>query len=270
MKQVNKKFGIGHYLNYFKENYFISLKEFLEFKSNMYNLILVEIFFAAVFIFFGSILLTNFNTILNWDIYDFILLYFIINAIDDISGLFWYNKLISWRIKKGDFNSFLYLPGNPLLNFVFSKSFNLTFLILIYLSIIVFVLIKVSTQIHLIFLALSIILTLIFLRTMTFHFFSSISWYSLEFGESVSSTYHQIASTFKEYPFQFFKNVKFKIVSLFFILTFVSSLVIPIIRGYPIWNIKIQMIILIGLCIITTLLTLLNWKYGLKKYEAFG
>lgn len=51
---------------------------------------------------------------------------------------------------------------------------------------------------------------------------------------------------------------------------FVSTLIDPIFQNKPIEDLTIQYIIILTIFLISIFGTYFNWKYGLKKYEAFG
>lgn len=72
------------------------------------------------------------------------------------------------------------------------------------------------------------------------------------------------------YPYQFFEKTGFKVFLLIIPSFFVPSLLVPILRGYEIWNLNIQLIILFSMIIFCSIGLFLNWKFGLKRYNAYN
>jgi len=75
---------------------------------------------------------------------------------------------------------------------------------------------------------------------------------------------------FGTYPSVFFE--KNRLFRLFFIFEFfcIGTLIIPAVKGVAIKFLFLQLFILISLIIVFIVLTYVNWKRGLKKYEGFG
>jgi hypothetical protein len=74
----------------------------------------------------------------------------------------------------------------------------------------------------------------------------------------------------QQFPTPFFKQTIFFYILMFYPFFFIGSLLIPFISGLEIWNIKLQIFTLFGLTLLFFIVALVNWHYGLKKYEAFG
>jgi ABC-type uncharacterized transport system permease subunit len=104
--------GFRYYFNYFFEYFKISFKSLTEFKTNLYNLLLIELFLAIAFVTMSFVLSDNFGFLIGWGIIEFLLLYYISSLIKDLSGLFYFNKGLSYKLKEGGLNSILTKPGN--------------------------------------------------------------------------------------------------------------------------------------------------------------
>ena len=113
-----------------------------------------------------------------------------------------------------------------------------------------------------IFIMLSFVLTDYFLNSFEFHFKKT--------GNMLALIYSATYDFLTNYPFQYFMQSKFKYFLFLFGTTFTASLIIPILNNTPVWNLKLQIFILSSLIILLTIGIYINWKYGLKKYEAFG
>jgi hypothetical protein len=72
------------------------------------------------------------------------------------------------------------------------------------------------------------------------------------------------------YPYQFFGESSYKLLLLFFPLFITSSLIIPILLGSSVDDLMLKISVFLGIFLFSLLILIVNWKYGLKKYEAFG
>jgi len=269
---MNQKFNFKHYFNYFKENFKISLKERLEYKVNFFTSLVYELSDVALVIFFSYIFSNFLGDDLNWHFIDFIILAFFGNLIHIFSGTFWYSKQLNWRIKKGDLNQFLYRPGNKILNYILSKGYNgvihLIVDIIIYLP---FLIILTNFTFLSFIYCLLVSILLIYLFIITFYFLDSWSWHTLEFGKILSQNIlEEVNEVLYVNPGSFFKNTNFKYIFFIMPIYFVATIIVPLFQNKSVENLWFQIILIIIICIIFTIITIINWKYGLKKYEAFG
>jgi hypothetical protein len=72
------------------------------------------------------------------------------------------------------------------------------------------------------------------------------------------------------YPYQFFGESSYKLLLLFFPLFITSSLIIPILLGSSVDDLMLKISVFLGIFLFSLLILIVNWKYGLKKYEAYG
>ena len=106
-------FGLKHYWIYFKENFKISFKESLEYKSSFYSIVILSIFYNVVYLLFGYLIIDSFGGVLSWSYIDFVCFVFFGSLVADLSGLFLYGDDLKDRIIKGDVNRLLFIPGIP-------------------------------------------------------------------------------------------------------------------------------------------------------------
>ncbi len=263
--------GFKHYLIYFFENFKISFKSLIEFKTNLYNLILIELFLAIAFVSFSFIFSENFGDIIGWNFIDFLLLYYIVQLANDISGFFVYNKGLSYKLKEGSLNTYLSKPGNVFLNYILGFSFNTIIPVTIYSLIVTFLLFYIKITLFSLFILVLFFIFLLVILVLWYHFLSSFAFYFLKLGEVLLSIfYFSISDMAQSYPFQFFSKLKIKLFLLLIPTFIVSSIIIPILRGSEIYNLKLQILFFIIFFLISFFGLIINWKIGLKKYEAFG
>jgi hypothetical protein len=101
-------------------------------------------------------------------------------------------------------------------------------------------------------------------------FIRAISFFNFGLSDSLFGLYKDGCQTGDKYPFGFFDGMKYKTFILFFPTFFVSSLLVPFVRGYDIWNFNFQLYLLVGLICFFSFGTYLLWKFGLHFYEALG
>ena len=72
------------------------------------------------------------------------------------------------------------------------------------------------------------------------------------------------------YSGKFFQETKLKYVLNIFPMYFIALLLVPIWSNNITSEVYFQFALLIILTIITFIILMINWHYGLKRYEAFG
>jgi len=265
------------YLEYIRTNFNIATKNLFEYKLNAIFLCIEHtIYFLAIVLLF-KVVYNNFSDVINWSLEDYVLLYIIFDLIAATSGVFVLrNERLNMSIRSGNFNIFLLRPLPPFFSYFFANMKNKAFFWIIFNPIIhfsfYFYFFDWNIPIFNTLLAIPFIL-LIWILYVAFREFC----YSLELIKKGLSWFfiHNLGTftnTFtRQYPYQFFDSIKYRAILLLISpLFFISSLVIPILKNYPIWNLKLQIFIVLTSIIIFTIGTYINWYFGLKKYEAYG
>ena len=272
-KNKNYKFNFKHYLNYFWENYKLGLKEQFEYKTNLYIGIFLWVTFSVTILIFGKILFDNFGDVVNWNFLDYIIFIAFSNLIYDVSGLFWFDKQLKDSIfKEKKLNFFLNIPGIRFFNFSLSRGFNGTiFLTAEFLIFITYILYNRSFII--IFLdELLLCCFLLFISYISvYYFFDSFSWRFMELGKVYSEKlYGEGNEILRSVPGVFFNKNKFYFILFLFPTYFVSTLIVPLFQGFIPNYFYTQILIIIFLNIFFSIGIFFNWRYGIRKYEAFG
>lgn len=265
-----ERLGFKHYWNYFKENFIVSFKSLVAYKTNLYNLIIIEFFLAFSMLIFGFVLADNFSEQIEWTFFHFTLLYYISMLINDLSGIFHFNKALFYRLTEGNFNSYLSKPGNPFLIYIFSPGFNVFISVLIYFLLLIILFIYLQFSFLNILIAFLLMFFSIILYIFLIHFFNSISFFSLKTGEYILRFLWEGNGLAQTYPYPFFNKLKYKFLLLIFPAFITSSLIIPILFSENIFDLKNQLILLLSIFTISFFGVKIMWKYGLKRYEAFG
>lgn len=256
---------------YLKVNLFILKKQVFEYKVNFWIDFSSQILFLSLGIFFLYLWQINFGDVIGWTFLDFILFFTSIDTIWCLAGIFFWKGNLFNAITRGELNNSLIRPLNPFFAENFGK-LELTGLTMTLMNIPILVLIFSQMEIEIInyfkFIFSSLALTIFYI---TFHYFiHSIEFYFKRSSSLLRKVSFEIHNTLSSYPFQFFQKFNFKYLLMFIPTLYVGSLLIPIVKGTEIWNLELQLLILFSLNLLFSVGTWINWKFGLRKYEAFG
>lgn len=271
MKTNNYNYNFAHYLSYFRANFKISLIDRFEYKINLYSALFMAIFYYIAILTFGSIIINIIGNEINWTYIDFLLLTCISTIIHFTSGMFLYGKELKKKILCGYFNKLLCKPGNPFLNHILDFSPN--YIILIPLLLIIFVpffYTYSSITLYSLVISLPIFLILILLAVSIHQLIISISFYFLNLGDDLANFYDANFSVAYQYPGQIFENSNIKLVLVLFYGYFISIILVPLIQNKVVRNLWINIGTILFITILCISLTLLNWHFGLKRYEGYN
>lgn len=271
MSHIEKPFGWRRNLDYIKANFNIMWKNLTEYKINLYSAFLEQIVYYIVYLFFYIALSQSFSSIINWKIEDFLLYATFLDLILVIAGIFYWSKDLRPDILSGKLNLTLIRPLNP--QFAY-QLLNLSSapLIMILMNIIVLIGISIYYNITLI----SWVLPIMYLLLITFSyimfklFIKSINFYTFGITYIIDTIEYQTFFGLRLYPSPFFKHSIFEKIFLIYPIFFSGTLLLPTLKKYPIINLKLQILILISLTLFFTIASIINWHYGLKKYNAYG
>ena len=256
-------------LEYLIVNIKIMLLNIKEYKTNSIIQILTQIIYFYTYFLFFDIL----SSVIPQSIYskmELLLYLIIIDMCVTFSGIFDWGKSLKNTLVTGHLNLYLTKPKNIFYLYQLSNmnSNALTqhitaWCIILILHLNTTLLLKVD----ILFICL-ILLVLLYYITIRL-FCSSIAFFNYELSEMLYSQFLKSgSSTFKTYPAQFFEHMPFKRILFIFPLYFMGMIAFE----YFFFNqFEIKLLILLLILIsIFSLATLLFWKTGLKKYEAFG
>lgn len=262
---------MGKNLNFAKENLYIMFKTIQEYKLNFYIALFEQFFFFSVHFIFFYIVLDNFSDVITWTLLDFILFGLIADSVNVIQGFFHWGKRLQYDIVYGHLNILLVKPINVFFAHYFSK-FSIAGFTFLIVNVFVFIFLEIFFNFYLtnILLSLFFLILIIFLNILLYFFIRSFNFFSFGFADFLIVSVEESVRIGETYPHKFFENSFFGKFLLFSPIVFVGSLIVPLIRGYDIWNFDLQIIVLFSLIVVFSLGTLINWYYGLKKYEAFG
>jgi len=271
MQQYVNQNNFRKYVNFLLTRFKIAFFTSKEYKSNLYSHILSDLVIITTYMIFFKIVLGLIGDNLNWIYFDF-WIYFLLLGIAAKSMYNFTLRKFSKILLKGDFNIVQLQPINRFLNSVTQQitghgmitTFN--FVIILIISIIYKSNLYTFTNI--------ILATLFFIfGTIYFYiyinFFESFAFFFKNIEQTVRFANNQINYINEFYTPKVFENTKLK--DFFFLLPsgLYGYLTVEILKGnyfLSLHYLYYAIVIFVIFCVSIALL----WKFGLKKYEAFG
>ena len=272
MENKIKPFGFKRNLDYFRENFIIMWKSMIEYKANFYNSLFIQLIFALIYFIYFSIISNEFGYLISWKFQDFLLFFLIYDTIFVLYGTFsWKWEDFKYTLTSGRLNNYIFRPFNPFFAYSFSKLSGAGFLMII-INLFIFPILFYFFEYEFsnIFFSFVVFCLICYGFFMLSSFFKSISFFSFGLSDSLQRLFYEFNEGVRTYPYSFFQNYSYSFLLFLFPMFFISSLLIPLLLGYEIWDINFQLLFLVLFNIVFTLLNLIMWHYGLKKYEAFG
>lgn len=252
------------YLDLLFTKFIITIKEFKEYKSNTYSVLIVDILVLSVYVLFLSIYGAIIGNLLNWETYDF-LVYYLLMLFE--WKFVWLFSLADFKtkLKNGELNSCLNKPINPFFYFSITKMNSATIITTLILFVSTIFFLFYGDYSHEI-LALSVALLGGFYFVIFFDFLESTSFFMKE-NSFLVLTGQKMDSLTKRFTPASFEGLKYNFIYLmpgalggFFPLMILKNNFI--ILNYLTYILIVVLTLILGIYIM--------WKIGLKKYEAFG
>lgn len=259
-------------INYIKELLIIQFKIIKEYKINVIYSFISGSLYTLIYLFFLTIFNLNFGHIINWGINEFFYFVIITSSIKIISWIFRGNLNLKLTLIKGQMNNLLVKPINIKLQyFLNSASLSYGAHFIIYFLILIIFLINIFDKIAFLRIIISIAFSLygIFGVLSVFYFIDSFAFFIKE-NSFILKNYFSIYSLFDIYPAQLFQNWIKNIIWIFpsvYFGAYSTQFLFNHISYLELFKLFIYQNILIIICVIGIYI---NWKIGLKKYEAFG
>ncbi len=257
---------------YLKENIIITWKTLIEFKYNLAFSIIEHTIYILTHIFLFFLLINNFGDIIGWNMHDFFIFFIMTEITYIIAGLFIWKDTLNLYIVRGDLNTFLFRPQNPYIAFFYSSLNNYAFLLLIIDSIYyTTAILLLNIELYNLLLSSLVFILITILYIVNIEMIRSFDFLAKNIVDTALwSPFIGVNELLKKFPYDFFQTSFFKYVILIIPNVLVASLLLPLLRGHDIFNPILQIIILLSLIFSYTIIIKLNWRYGLKRYEAFG
>ena len=274
IEKYDVKIGSLKYnLQLFWTNFIINWKGVVEYKPNFYSVLIFNSVYICIYVLFAIVLNNLILEELSWGIKEFILFIFLTEIFVDTVGIFHFGRGLVTMHKNGTLNSYLTKPTNVLLSAFSIQRFNPTLFILtnlmIYLPIIIYLF---DFQFVNIVYGVLLFIMLIIIQTLVVHFIMSLGFIAYELEEIAGRMYWEAGyGILARYPAQFFQNrINVLMVVSIFPVYFISMWIVPLLSFGSFEVRQFEIIILSVVTLISLLGIVVNWKYGLKRYEAFS
>ncbi|NQZ84630.1 MAG: hypothetical protein HRU03_02830 [Nanoarchaeales archaeon] len=264
--------SVSHYFKYFLITQKISILIKTEYMVHFFVDILYMVFSSLVLFLLAEILSSNFSSIINWSRIDFITFFFLLPFVVNLGAAFTAaNRLSRHYIKKGNMNTLLSKPGTVFFNYLFmqSRGSQVFYFLIRCLIFLPFVLMYqeftflsfLFSILYSLFLALNIMILYLFLDSFT--------WLFVEAGDFLLNFFNTFENLLASYPGVFFQEMKFGYLLGFIPVYYLATVAVPLFKGVQVDFISSLIYISIT-NIVLVVVIILNWRYGLKHYSAFG
>ena len=266
--------SFNYYVQYFWINFVIGSKIINHYKVNFFSQLLFTIGTILVLLFFGKIFLENFGSLIGWEFDDYFIFVIMTTMLHQISGLFWFSKQLKYQIYGlRKFNFYLYIPGNRFLVYCFYEPRNYWCFIILQIFILCIYSIyfeSFSSSLLILFIFISFLLVLSYITI--FYFLDSFSWYFVELGKTLSSEVFEPIESMgsRRVPGDFLQFSSVKYLFMFTPAYFIATLLIPLANGVIPPYFFEYLLVICGIVIVSIIGIVINWNYGIKRYEAFG
>lgn len=258
-------------LKYIHENFKIMLKSLVEYKSNFYSSIIEQVFYYFAIGILLFVLYDNFASLVGWNLEQFIFYMVLYDFVLVFVNLFFWGKDLVFDIPSGNLSQYINKPINPLIAYIFSRLSAETILQVVISSLfIISLLIYFNLSFYTLLLSVLILINISLLFFLFRIAITSFAFYGVGFTKYLYRIENNFFFIMQQYPTPFFMRTKLSKILMFYPFFFIGSLLIPLLLETPLQNFFIQLSSIIILMILFLSIGIINWKLGLKKYEAFG
>jgi len=241
----------------------------IEYKVNVYSIILEGTIWFSVAFFLLSIFSDILTDIVDWQIYDYFVFFMLADFIG-VFGRFVAEKRLVYNLLTGKINFYLNKPMKPFFLYYFSD-FNTGIFSGLLMSFIINLVLHIFYwgEYNFTFLFFFLIFLLILMEIFFIMFMDSFSFYakSLNLNKVLEPLKYGLLLRL---PYDFLKNFRFSNLFFLFSFYFVGALLIPILKNQEASYIILYILLICSFIILFLTGTIINWKLGLRRYEAFG
>jgi len=266
-----KKSRFDRHRNFIKEISIIKFKAINQYKFNIYSNFLTNFGYVATLFLSFHILKSNFSNLFYWNMYEYLFFFLLLET-----GLFiftpWFRYLYRYLLT-GEFNNCLLRPINPFINYTFSSNKYFDFInAIFYIMLLIIYIFFILPNLNILKFTITFIFFIIggVMNTSTYCLIDSLGFF-MKNNRQIKSTYFKASDVASRYPASFFKNS-----NIFYIIIFLAN------TYFAIWTTDFyfsyinfqELIILFIPCFIVIFISIISsillWKFGIEKYEAFG
>lgn len=253
----------------YKLQFLLALKQLKEYKADFYMGLLTYTVTTLSYFVFYIVFQELSAEILNWTYYDFMLFFFIGMLTSLALRFFWVRPLVN-IVKHGNLNTVLSKPVKPYFFIIIAdlRGSFIPFTFIFLLIVISMSFFESSYSNH--FLASLILIIGFIVQILFLNIIFSLAFFTKGLVNYLFKLYYQNLNTLIEaYTPKFFESSKFVHIIYLFPVSFIDYFFIEILKGNTeTMFFYLPYFLLFGL--ICLIILIIQWKVGLKKYEAFG
>ncbi len=253
----------------YKIQFILALKQLKEYKIDFFMGFLVNVSLTITYLFFYYFFNDLSNGILDWNFYDFILFFFMGFFSSLFLRFFWVRMLV-FILKRGKLNTILSKPVNPFFFLVLHEIRGSFIPFTFILFIITLSLIFISQDYSNFLFAFLIVLIGFLIQVLFLNVIFSMAFFTKGLVNYLFEIYYRnLNSTVETYTPKFFENTKIVELVYLFPVAFIDYFFIEILKGRT-TEVFVYLPNFLFFGLICFIILLIEWHYGLKKYEAFG
>lgn len=260
---------MGRYAQFVLSNSLLNLKQILEYKANLFFSLAISLIYMLVHLLFVLLFKDQFTVLFDWDLSKILFFIFISQFAFQFAAAFYFHSNLQQEILSGKLNLYLTRPLNTFVQYFFmSGSLRPLFAALMHF----FLLCGLIVVYHIpltyffpafMFLITSILFTIIFMRCI-----EAFSFVFKADRSIIKQIVADVTITVHTFPATIFEGTLKKLL-LFLPQVYYSAYVTTIFFG-DLSNYAMLLETQVILMSILALVTVILWKVGLKRYEAYG
>ncbi|MCA9459770.1 MAG: ABC-2 family transporter protein [Nanoarchaeota archaeon] len=255
-----------------KVKFIILFKVVLEYKINFYMALINNVSSVLVQAIILSILYLQFKTLIGWEFEAYVFFILILNFMFRLTGAFWFSSGLKKELIRGNINDYLTKPTNVFIQYLFNNMPIQAFMVssIYFTGLILFVVyyFDILSMFRLFLLIPFLLLSGLF-TILVFRFLDSLAFFIKE-NYFLIHGFRSINLIYTSYPVNMFDNVIKKIGYFFGIVYFGAYATEFLFFKIDIYEFYLLHLILLILIFLSCLFLYGSWKFGLRKYEAFG
>lgn len=255
-----------------RQGIIIKFKALNEYKINLYFAFLHNLAWISIQIIFLTIIYNDFNDFLGWTFKEYVFFVLFLNSIYRFFGAFFFDVRLNVQLLQGEINSKLLRPINVFLQYLISViQIQATVVSFVYMTLFFIYILFFWSELDLFRLLLAIPFGILggFFNFVVIRSFDSLAFF-MKNNNFFIDVYKKSSNIFIYYPANMFKNnlngLVFLIANVYY-GTYATLFVFGKITYLEFYKLHIYLLLLNLFGVICIYLL---WKYGLKRYEAFG
>ncbi len=260
---------MGNLISVYKVQFLMALKQLKEYKIDFYMGLVTNIIVSLSYVLFYLVFDNLSGGILDWEYYDFILFFFMSFFTSLLLRFFWVRSMVI-LLNNGNLNMVLSKPVNTFFFVIIKDLRGSIIFFTFFLGLITILLSITNTSYSNYILAYSIALIGFLIQAIFLNVIFSMAFLTKGLVKYLFSIYyHNLNTAVETYTPKFFEETNLKYLAYMFPVSFIDYFFIEILKGNT-TEVLLYLPYFLLFGIICLMILILQWHYGLKKYEAFG